>query len=182
MSAKHVSVSNLTRIPARCRAVHQRRTVFVPRSFSTSNVQKQDGNNEKKDDPSSQNEPQQESAMARRLSEMTEDAILEGGRSARKNIQEAGFSEDLKAKLEERLAGSTFRNEYAAAHSIVDMPVCRLRPRKLSRTIAHWFLGKRRTRNPRHRRIHALVWNRGDPRHHSSNVRRRKTEADTYSL
>ncbi|OJJ86523.1 DnaJ family domain-containing protein [Aspergillus glaucus CBS 516.65] len=60
--------------------------------------------------------------MARRLSEMTEDALLEGGRSARKNIQEAGFSEDLKAKLEERLAGSTFKNEYAAAHSIVDMP------------------------------------------------------------
>lgn len=124
MSAKHVSVSNLTKIPARCRAVHQQRTTFVPRSFSTSNVRKQDGNSEKKDGSSSQNEPQQESAMARRLSEMTEDALLEGGRSARKNIQEAGFSEDLKAKLEERLAGSTFKNEYAAAHSIVDMPVC----------------------------------------------------------
>jgi len=171
MSAKHVSVSNLTRIPARCRAVYQQRTTFVPRSLSTSNVLKQDGNSEKKDDSSSQNEPQEESAMVRRLSEMTEDAMLEGGRSARKNIQEAGFSEDLKAKLEERLAGSTFRNEYAAAHSIVDMPVCCLRLRKLSGMIAYRFLGKRRTRNSRYRRIHALVWSRGTPRHHSPNAR-----------
>ena len=62
--------------------------------------------------------------MARRLSAMTEDALLEGGRSARKNIQEAGFSEDLKAKLEERVAASTFKSDYAAAHSIKDMPVC----------------------------------------------------------
>lgn len=62
--------------------------------------------------------------MARRLSEMTEDALMEGGRSAQKNIQEAGFSEDLKAKLAERVAASTFKNDYAAAHSIVNMPVC----------------------------------------------------------
>ena len=124
MGAKYASVLNLTKIPARCGAVHQQRSTFVSRSFSTSNVRKQNGNDEKKDGSSSQNEPQHESAMARRFSEMTEDALLEGGRSARKNIQEAGVSEDLKAKLEERLAGSTFKNEYAAAHSIVDMPVC----------------------------------------------------------
>ncbi|RAL17245.1 DnaJ family domain-containing protein [Aspergillus homomorphus CBS 101889] len=60
--------------------------------------------------------------MARRLSAMTEDAMLEGGRSARKNMESAGFSEDLKKQLEERVAAASFRNDYASAHAIVDMP------------------------------------------------------------
>ncbi|PLB55231.1 hypothetical protein P170DRAFT_443083 [Aspergillus steynii IBT 23096] len=60
--------------------------------------------------------------MARRLSEMTEQAMLEGGRSARKNMEQAGFSEDLKKELEERIAASAFKSEHATAHSIVDMP------------------------------------------------------------
>lgn len=62
--------------------------------------------------------------MTRRLSEMAEEAMLEGGRSARKNMQQAGFSEDLKKQLEERIAASSFQSEYPAAHAIVDMPVC----------------------------------------------------------
>jgi len=61
--------------------------------------------------------------MARRLSQMTEDAMLEGGRSAQRNLEAAGFSEDLKKQLEERVKAASFRNEYAAAHSILDMPV-----------------------------------------------------------
>ncbi|OJJ39566.1 hypothetical protein ASPWEDRAFT_169404 [Aspergillus wentii DTO 134E9] len=60
--------------------------------------------------------------MTRRLSEMAEEAMLEGGRSARKNMQQAGFSEDLKKQLEERIAASSFQSEYPAAHAIVDMP------------------------------------------------------------
>lgn len=55
---------------------------------------------------------------------MTEDAMLEGGRSARRNIEHAGFSEELKKQLEERVAAAAFKSEHAAAHSIVDMPVC----------------------------------------------------------
>lgn len=61
--------------------------------------------------------------MSRRLSQMTEDAMLEGGRSARRNIENAGFSEDLKKQLEERVLASSFKSEHAAAHSILDMPV-----------------------------------------------------------
>ncbi|RHZ64864.1 hypothetical protein CDV55_103819 [Aspergillus turcosus] len=60
--------------------------------------------------------------MQRRLSEMTEQAMLEGGRSARKNIEQAGFSEDLKKRLQERIAATAFKNEHPAAHSIVNMP------------------------------------------------------------
>ncbi|PYH41435.1 DnaJ family domain-containing protein [Aspergillus saccharolyticus JOP 1030-1] len=60
--------------------------------------------------------------MARRLSAMTEEAMLEGGRSARKNLESAGFSEELKKQLEERVAAAAFQSQYASAHSIVDMP------------------------------------------------------------
>ncbi|OGE51812.1 hypothetical protein PENARI_c012G08120 [Penicillium arizonense] len=65
---------------------------------------------------------EQDSAMTRRLAQMTEDAMLEGGRSARRNIEHAGFSEELKKQLEERVAAASFKSEYAAAHSIVNMP------------------------------------------------------------
>ena len=61
--------------------------------------------------------------MARRLSQMTEDAMLEGGRSAQRNMEAAGFSEDLKKQLEERVKAASFKSEFAAEHSILDMPV-----------------------------------------------------------
>ncbi|KAF7525537.1 hypothetical protein PCG10_004775 [Penicillium crustosum] len=53
---------------------------------------------------------------------MTEDAMLEGGRSAHRNIEQAGFSEELKNELAERIAATSFRSQHAAAHSIVEMP------------------------------------------------------------
>ncbi|KKZ63566.1 hypothetical protein EMCG_02103 [[Emmonsia] crescens] len=64
----------------------------------------------------------EEGAMSRRLSEMADESMLEGGKSFRKNMQEAGFSEDLKKKLEKRIAQSSFRSENAAAFSLVNMP------------------------------------------------------------
>ncbi|ODH26314.1 hypothetical protein ACO22_04697 [Paracoccidioides brasiliensis] len=64
----------------------------------------------------------EEGAMSRRLSEMADEAMLEGGKSVRKNLQEASFSEDLKKKLEERIAESTFRSENAAAFSLANLP------------------------------------------------------------
>ncbi|KAL2003176.1 hypothetical protein VTN02DRAFT_4789 [Thermoascus thermophilus] len=62
--------------------------------------------------------------MSRKLAEMTEEAMLTGGRSARKNMQEAefSFSEELKRQLEQRIADSSFKSEHAAAFSIVNMP------------------------------------------------------------
>lgn len=62
--------------------------------------------------------------MSRRLSEMTEQSLLGGGRSTRRNLEHIGFSEELKKQLEERIITSSFKSEYAAAHSIVNMPVC----------------------------------------------------------
>ncbi|KAJ5897387.1 hypothetical protein N7504_007675 [Penicillium tannophilum] len=65
---------------------------------------------------------QEKGAMARRLSQMAEDALLEGGSSARRNIEHAGFSEELKQQLEERVKAASFRSENPIAHSILDMP------------------------------------------------------------
>ncbi|KAJ5106428.1 hypothetical protein N7456_003103 [Penicillium angulare] len=83
----------------------------------TKPTQSSEDDNEKND-----KENVEEGAMARRLSQMTEDALLEGGSSARRNIQHAGFSEDLKQQLEERVKAASFKSEYAAAHSVLDMP------------------------------------------------------------
>lgn len=127
MSMKHISISNLNRTFSTRIAINQRRTLPILRALSTSHAPRQSADSnadEKRDGLSSQDEPKEDSAMARRLSEMTEDALVEGGRSAQKNIQEAGFSEELKAKLAERVAASTFKSDHAAAHSIANMPVC----------------------------------------------------------
>jgi hypothetical protein len=65
----------------------------------------------------------EEGAMSRRLAEMAEETIETGGKSSRKVMAEAGFSEELKRQLEERIAQSAFKSEHAAAFSQVDMPV-----------------------------------------------------------
>ncbi|KUJ15129.1 uncharacterized protein LY89DRAFT_735262 [Mollisia scopiformis] len=59
--------------------------------------------------------------MSRRLSEATEDALLEGGRAGRKAVEEAGFSEELKQKLLEKVAASSFRSESASAFAEAEM-------------------------------------------------------------
>jgi hypothetical protein len=54
-------------------------------------------------------------AMFKRLAEATEDALLEGGRAGRKAVEEAGFSEDLKQRLLERVESHKFKSENAPA-------------------------------------------------------------------
>ncbi|KAB8304516.1 hypothetical protein EYC80_003903 [Monilinia laxa] len=58
---------------------------------------------------------EEQGAMSRRLFEATEDAILEGGRAGRKAVEEAGFSEELKARLLERVEASSFRAQNTSA-------------------------------------------------------------------
>ncbi|PVH76166.1 hypothetical protein DL98DRAFT_535959 [Cadophora sp. DSE1049] len=57
----------------------------------------------------------EQGAMSRRLAEATEEALFEGGRAARKAVEEAGFSEELKNKLLNRVETAKFRAENAAA-------------------------------------------------------------------
>jgi hypothetical protein len=118
-------------LPTHFRGVSSLRTLRAsiapaPRRFSAACQRNQTINseeqNESKEAP--KEEEEKDSAMSRRLAQMTEDAMLEGGRSARRNIEHVGFSEELKKQLEERVAAAAFKSEHAAAHSIVDMPVC----------------------------------------------------------
>lgn len=62
-------------------------------------------------------------AMSRRLADMTDETLESGGRTARKAVEEAGFSEELKKRLEARIQDSEFRSENPAAFAQVNMPV-----------------------------------------------------------
>ncbi|KAJ5601255.1 hypothetical protein N7510_010789 [Penicillium lagena] len=128
MSGRHFAAVQV-RAASKCaaRAPVRGFSVAYPRRQTSSSTTDKDPTvkkDEKNGTPSKDQE--EESAMSRRLAQMTEDAVLEGGRSARRNMEQAGFSEELKKQLEERMAAASFKSEYAAAHSILDMPVCAL--------------------------------------------------------
>ena len=61
--------------------------------------------------------------MSRRLAHMTEESIETGGRGAQKAIEDGGFSEELRKKLEARIQDSTFKSENPAAFAQLNMPV-----------------------------------------------------------
>ncbi|KAE8374021.1 hypothetical protein BDV26DRAFT_270732 [Aspergillus bertholletiae] len=119
MSKKHVGAFNFNNLSSLSRTKSPR-----SRCFSTISQRRNADSkpNESNETTQVQDERKEEGAMARRLSEMTEQAMLEGGRSARKNMEHAGFSDDLKKQLEERIAAAAFKSENATAHAIVDMP------------------------------------------------------------
>ncbi|PNS20909.1 hypothetical protein CAC42_2840 [Sphaceloma murrayae] len=53
---------------------------------------------------------------------MTSESLETGGRAARKAVSEAGFSEELKKQLEERLANASFKSEHAQAFATSNLP------------------------------------------------------------
>ena len=53
--------------------------------------------------------------MARRLEEATDDALLTGGRAGRRAVEDAGFSDELKERLLNKLADAQFRVDNASA-------------------------------------------------------------------
>ncbi|KAF2089415.1 hypothetical protein K490DRAFT_63553 [Saccharata proteae CBS 121410] len=67
-------------------------------------------------------EDAEKGAMSRRLEDMSEEALATGGRSARKAVEEAGFDSDLKRRLEERIAGANFKEQYVNAFAQVNLP------------------------------------------------------------
>jgi hypothetical protein len=60
--------------------------------------------------------------MSRRLEEMASDNLETGGRSARKAVEEAGFSEELKARLQEKITSAGFKSDNTSAFAQVEMP------------------------------------------------------------
>ena len=65
--------------------------------------------------------------MSERLSQMTDESIEQGGKSAQKATGDAGFSEELKRRLEARIKDGAFKSENAAAFAEITMPVGILR-------------------------------------------------------
>ncbi|KAK0652764.1 hypothetical protein B0T16DRAFT_435345 [Cercophora newfieldiana] len=53
--------------------------------------------------------------MARRLEEVIEESLFTGGRAGRRAVEEAGFDEELKARLLSKLADAQFTSEHSAA-------------------------------------------------------------------
>jgi len=64
----------------------------------------------------------EQGAMSRRLEEMASDNLETGGRGARKAVEEAGFSEELKARLQEKIASAGFKSDNASAFAQVELP------------------------------------------------------------
>lgn len=66
--------------------------------------------------------------MTRRLAQMTDESLEQGGRRVQNAIKEGGFSEELKSRLEAKFLGNRFKSDNAGAFAELDMPVCRLPP------------------------------------------------------
>ncbi|KAK4623978.1 hypothetical protein CLAFUW4_05804 [Fulvia fulva] len=77
-------------------------------------------------------------AMSRRLQEMSDDSLETGGVSARKAVEEAGFSEDLKRELEKKIADSTFRSDNASAFAQANIPASAGRGTRDIAAAKHW--------------------------------------------
>lgn len=87
-----------------------REQIEVERSEVKPATQPQDSSN----GSNTAKEPEQ-GAMSRRLQAATEDALTEGGRAGRKAVEEAGFSDELKARLLDRIADANYKEKYSAS-------------------------------------------------------------------
>ncbi|KAG8530929.1 uncharacterized protein KY384_004286 [Bacidia gigantensis] len=62
------------------------------------------------------------SRMSDRLSQLTDESIEQGGKAALQAVKEAGFSEELRERLEAKIQSTSFKNDHAAAFAQVDLP------------------------------------------------------------
>ena len=62
-------------------------------------------------------------AMSRKLEAMTDQILEESGQRGQKIVEEAGFSEDLKKRLEAKIQDGEFRSKNASAFATLEMPV-----------------------------------------------------------
>lgn len=113
-------------------------------------------NEESKASSEAKGQGQAEGRMSGRLAQMTEEMIEQGGLSSKKAIEEGGFSEELKKKLEVRLQESSFRSENAAAFAQSSLPVRSSHLITCQVSEIHTYLVQRRQRNPRYCRRRAV--------------------------
>ncbi|KAH7201801.1 ASST-domain-containing protein [Fusarium oxysporum II5] len=78
--------------------------------------QQQDKTAKKGEQESGENTVEKElGPLARRLEEATEEALFTGGRAGRRAVEDAGFSEELKERLLNKIADANFKSENASA-------------------------------------------------------------------
>lgn len=93
--------------------------------FSTSSIARDEAGtkpSQSKDADEKEDQRQEPGAMSRRLAQMSEESLEDSGRRAAKVVQEAGFDEDLKRQLEERIKAASFRSEHASAFAQAELP------------------------------------------------------------
>lgn len=61
-------------------------------------------------------------AMSRRLEEATEEALLTGGIAGQRAIEHAGFSDELKERLLDKVKDAKFRKQFSGAFAQAEMP------------------------------------------------------------
>lgn len=157
-----------------CLQAHRRllwtskRTLISRRTLSASASRK----DEKPNGSSQPSGSTEKGALSRRLAEMTEESLFEGGRSAQKNLQEAGFSDDLKRALEEKIKAASFKSNNAQAFSVLDTPVSfKDRTNSASAGQLTMYQGKRRKRYSRTCHGNTLARDRKRRRYRTSNAR-----------
>ncbi|EME44865.1 hypothetical protein DOTSEDRAFT_70801 [Dothistroma septosporum NZE10] len=108
---------------ARCQRARSQALSLPPRFRHASDAAPRSPPSGKEDDaPHQPADKPAPGAMSRRLQEMGDENLESGGRSARNAVAEAGFNEDLKRELENKIASASFRSENAAAFAQANMP------------------------------------------------------------
>ncbi|EWG52783.1 hypothetical protein FVEG_11409 [Fusarium verticillioides 7600] len=119
-----MSVS-IRRVPFVCRCclqVSRQPRTLLPAQYSTqagapkTEDQQQDKTAKEAEQESHENNVEKElGPLARRLEEATEEALFTGGRAGRRAVEDAGFSEELKERLLNKIADANFKSENANA-------------------------------------------------------------------
>ena len=81
-----------------------------------------EGKSGPKEENASSSSPKTESGpLKRRLEEATEEALLTGGISGRRAVEDMGFSEELKEKLLDKIADAEFKSQYSGAFAAANL-------------------------------------------------------------
>ena len=81
----------------------------------TKDQQLEDTNKDEKEEDGIPVSEKELGPMARRLEEATEEALFTGGRAGRRAVEDAGFSDELKERLLNKIADAQFKSENSSA-------------------------------------------------------------------
>lgn len=103
---------------------HGKRYVNLVRKLSSSSALPQEGEQKTVQNTTQDRTNDTElGVMSRRLAQMTDESLEQGGRGAQKALNEADFSEELKSRLEAKILDSKFRSDNPSAFAELNMPV-----------------------------------------------------------